>query len=132
VDRSGLDRVYSCKTDDELLALAVERKSLEQEAQSVLWDELRRRKLPLSFLPHMKASDRMSGENPAWNLPAKCAGAAAVLARGQHSDHAFPCRRRREGKSGMVGREFMIPLQFQRLAAHWLSVVHDPRDFGSR
>lgn len=82
MDRSGLERVYSCKTNDELLALAVERKSLEPQAQSVLWDELRRRKLTLPLLPHATPSDRMSGENPAWNLPAKSAAVVMLLGWG--------------------------------------------------
>jgi hypothetical protein len=61
VDRSELQRVYSDKTDDELLALAVERKSLEPEAQSLLWDELQRRKLTDPHLVHPNALDEMSG-----------------------------------------------------------------------
>lgn len=82
MDRSGLERVYSCKTDDELHTLAVERKSLEPQAQSVLWDELRRRELTLPLLPHTQPSDRMSGENPAWNLPAKSAAVVMLVGWG--------------------------------------------------
>ena len=40
-----LTSIYSSKTDDELLALAVERHSLEPEAQAALWAELKRRRL---------------------------------------------------------------------------------------
>jgi hypothetical protein len=72
VDTSALERLYSSETDDELLAIAVERKSLEQEAQSVLWAELRRRKLTDPRLLH-PPSPPEAPQNPAFNIPAKVA-----------------------------------------------------------
>ena len=99
MDRSGLERVYLSKTDDELLALAVERKSLEPEAQSVLGEELRRRKLTHRHLLHPSASGGMSGQNLAWNLPAKVAAVVLLVGCGAFGltvviavarEHRFP------------------------------------------
>jgi hypothetical protein len=82
VDRAALQEVYSAKTDDELLALAVERGSLEGEAQSVLWDELRRRKLTDRHLLHPRPSDELNRRNLAFSLPAKIGGAVMLIAVG--------------------------------------------------
>jgi hypothetical protein len=81
VDASSLEHVYSSKTDDELLALAVERTSLEPEARSILWAELRRRKLTDPRFLHRRATDEVSpsAQNPAFNFPAKVAAGVASL-----------------------------------------------------
>ena len=69
--------VYLSKTNDEILALAVSRHSLEPEAQSALWDELRRRKLTDPRLRLRARSDGAPvGQNPAFNTPAKIAALA--------------------------------------------------------
>ena len=54
-----LTSLYSSKTDDELLALAVERHSLEPEAQSALWAELKRRKVTDPSLRHHSMPDEL-------------------------------------------------------------------------
>jgi len=54
-----LTSLYSSKTDDELLALAVERHSLEPEAESALWAELKRRKLTDPSLRHHSMPDEL-------------------------------------------------------------------------
>ena len=87
MDTNSLERVYSLKTDDELVALAGERNSLEPEARSVLWTELRRRKLTDPSVLHRRATDEVAPltQNPAFNFPAKAAaglmglGVAGVL-----------------------------------------------------
>ena len=70
-----LTAIYSSKTDDELLALAVERHSLEPAAQSALWAELKRRKLTDPSLRHRSMTDELPfpKQNPAFNTPAKIA-----------------------------------------------------------
>lgn len=82
MDASGLEHVYSSKTDDELLALAVERNSLEPQARSVLWAELRRRKLTDPRFLHRRAIDEVPPltQNPAFNFPARTAAGLMVLA----------------------------------------------------
>jgi hypothetical protein len=73
------ESIYLSKTDDELLALAVNRHSLEPEAQSALWDELRRRKLTD---PHLRARPDeipLRGQNPAFNTPARIAALVMCL-----------------------------------------------------
>jgi len=70
------------KTDDELLALALERKSLEPAAQSVLWVELRRRKLTYPRLLHPPASNEIRGQNLAFNLSAKVGAVVMLVAYG--------------------------------------------------
>jgi hypothetical protein len=98
---SAFANVYSSKTDDELLVLAGERKSLTPEAQSALWAELGRRRLTDPHLLHRNTRDEVSpsGENPAFNFPAKVAavtmGLAVVamlltLARVAAHDHVLP------------------------------------------
>ena len=100
MDASSLEHVYSSKTDDELLALAVERTSLEPEAQSILWAELRRRKLTDPRFLHRRASDEVppSAQNPAFNFPAKtaavvmflwCAGFLLIFIRLAAHDHVL-------------------------------------------
>ena len=81
MDDAELERVYLAKTDDELLALAGERRSLEPE-QPVLWRELRRRKLTDSHLLHPRAADENPKTNLAFNLPAKVGAAVMLLAVG--------------------------------------------------
>ena len=73
--------VFACKTDDELLVLAVNRRSLEPDAQSALWDELRRRNLTDPRLrPHPKPDEiPFPANNPAFNTPAKIGFALIVL-----------------------------------------------------
>jgi len=80
--RSDLIEAYSSKTDDELLALAAERKSLLPEAQDALWAELRRRRLTdLSLRPHHTSEEiPFLAQNPAFNLPAKIAACLTLLA----------------------------------------------------
>ena len=75
-----LTSIYSSKTDDELLALAVERHSLEPEAQSALWAELKRRKLTDPSLRHHAMPEELPfpKQNPAFNTPAKI-GALAIF-----------------------------------------------------
>ena len=82
MDAPSLEHVYSSKTDDELLALAVERTSLEPEAQSVLSAELRRRKLTDPRFLHHRATDEVAplAKNPAFNFPAKAAAGLIFLA----------------------------------------------------
>ena len=82
MDANSLERVYSLKTDDELVALAGERNSLEPEARSVLWTELRRRKLTGPSVLHRRATDEVAplAQNPAFNFPAKAAAGSMVLA----------------------------------------------------
>jgi len=77
-----LASVYASKTDDELLTLAVERRSLESEAQSALWAELHRRKLTSSGLrPRATPDDPpFTKQNPAFNTPAKIGAAWFLLA----------------------------------------------------
>ena len=67
--------IYLSKTSDELLVLAASRHSLEPEAQSALWDELRRRKLTDPRLRLRLTPDETPpvGQNPAFNTPAKIA-----------------------------------------------------------
>jgi len=81
MDAHSLEHVYSSKTDDELLALAVERTSLEREAQSVLAGELRRRKLTDPRFPHHRATDGVVplAQNPAFNFPARAAAGLMFL-----------------------------------------------------
>jgi hypothetical protein len=82
VDIFRLELVYVSKTDDELLALALERKSLEPAAQSVLWAELRRRKLTHPRLLHPSASTEIGGQNLAFNLSAKVGAVVMLVAYG--------------------------------------------------
>ena len=65
---------YLSKTNDELLTLASIRHSLEPEAQSALWDELRRRELTDPRL-RLCTMDEIPfrAQNPAFNTPAKIA-----------------------------------------------------------
>jgi hypothetical protein len=80
VDAYSLEQTYSSKTDDELLALAVERTSLEPEAQSILSAELRRRKLTDPRFLHHRATDEAAlAQNPAFNFPAKAAAGLMFL-----------------------------------------------------
>jgi hypothetical protein len=72
--------IYLSKKSDELLALAVGRHSLEPEAQSALWDELRRRKLTDPRLRAKPDETPPAGQNPAFNAPAKIA--AVVMCAG--------------------------------------------------
>jgi hypothetical protein len=76
-----LTSIYSSKTDDELLALAVERHSLEPEAQAALWAELKRRKLTDPSLRHRSMPDEVPfpKQNPAFNTPAKIAAVSIFL-----------------------------------------------------
>jgi hypothetical protein len=78
VDHPDLERVYSAKTNDELIALAAQRRSLEPDAQTVLWTELRRRKLTDSHLLRPSAAYKTPSQNLSFNLPAK-AGAVVIL-----------------------------------------------------
>ena len=73
--------IFLSKTSDELLALAVSRHSLEPEAQSALWDELRRRKLTDPHLRLRASPDETPpvGQNPAFNTPAKIAALAMCV-----------------------------------------------------
>jgi hypothetical protein len=71
--------IYLSKTDDELIALAVNRHSLEPEAQSALWDELRRRNLTYPHLRARPAEIPLPGQNPAFNTPAKLAALMMCL-----------------------------------------------------
>ena len=80
MDHPDLERVYSAKTDDELIALAAQRRSLEPDAQTVLWTELRRRKLTDSRLLRPGAAYKTPSQNLSFNLPAK-AGAVVIYAR---------------------------------------------------
>jgi hypothetical protein len=82
VDHPDLELVYSAKTDDELFALAADRRSLEPDAQSVLWTELRRRKLSDSHPLHPRATDEIPKTNLAFNLPAKVGAAVMLLGLG--------------------------------------------------
>lgn len=70
-----LGNVYSSKTDDELLSLAADRASLEPEAQTALWAELKRRKMTDPHLWQNAAPDEVPfrAQNPAFNTPAKIA-----------------------------------------------------------
>jgi hypothetical protein len=98
---SAFAGVYSSKTDDELLGLAAEYKSLTPEAQSALWAELRRRKLTDPHFLHCGTPEGVppSGENAAFNFPAKV-GAVTMfvaviallltLARVAAYDHVLP------------------------------------------
>ena len=81
MDAHSLGHVYSSKTDDELLALVVERTSLEPEAQSILSSGLRRRKLTDPRVLHHRATEQVapSAQNPAFNFPARVAGSVMLL-----------------------------------------------------
>jgi len=73
---------YSAKTDDELLELFLERRSLEPEAESLLWDEIKRRRLKV---PHHHAAPEPDEvpflhQNPALNTPAKIGASIFILA----------------------------------------------------
>ena len=73
--------IYLSKTNDELLALAVDLRSLEPDAQSALWDELRRRKLTDPRLRPRSGPDEIPfiAQNPAFNTPAKIAAIVTCL-----------------------------------------------------
>ena len=76
-----LSSSYSAKTDDELLELFLERRSLESEAESLLWDEIKRRKLKV---PHHRANPERDDvpflqQNPAFNAPAKIGASFFIL-----------------------------------------------------
>ena len=79
--KPDLKERYSSKTDDELLALAVDLHSLEPEAQTVLLAELRQRELSDRHLwPHTEPDEvPFLAQNPAFNSPAKVAGAVILL-----------------------------------------------------
>jgi hypothetical protein len=81
VVKLDLTSIYSSKTDDELLVLAVERHSLEPEAQSALWAELKRRRLTDPALRHGSMPDEVPflKQNPAFNTPAKIAAVLLLL-----------------------------------------------------
>ena len=72
---------YSFKTNDELLALATNRQSLEYEAQSALRDELMRRSLADSHLRHggSLGETPLRGQNLAFNTLAKIAALAMSI-----------------------------------------------------
>jgi len=72
---------YFRKTDDELLALAADSRSLEPKAQSVLLDELRRRKIVHAQLLHKSEPPEVLvvGNNPAFNVPARIAALITAL-----------------------------------------------------
>lgn len=73
--------LYSSKTDDEILAQAVDLHSLEPEAQIVLRTELRRRNLTDQHLWPRTEPDEVPflAQNPAFNSPAKVAGVLILL-----------------------------------------------------
>jgi len=81
VDARSLEHVYSSKTDDKLLALAIELTSLEPEAQSALSAELGRRKLTGQRIRRHRATDEVAplAQNPAFNFPAKAAAGLMFL-----------------------------------------------------
>jgi hypothetical protein len=73
VELNSPKQLYSAKTDDDLLALAVDQDSLVPEAQSLLAEELARRGLSVPRSPTQVESEttlRLE-ENPAFNAPAK-------------------------------------------------------------
>jgi hypothetical protein len=80
--KNDLSSSYSAKTDDELLELFLDRRSLEPEAQSLLWDQIRLRRLKV---PHYQTAPELDEvpflqQNAAFNTPAKIGASIFILA----------------------------------------------------